>query len=214
MANYANSKQIQDLLKLSPYEFKKFVRDGMPKEGSNKFNLVACVHWYIDYLKDKTDFGSVSEIATLIGRTERYVSKLAAEKNLPGKVAHGKYNKIAFINAYIDYKDKQIKEAKAGGENRTDAQARLVRANADFKEIELAEKQKQVVPVKPLMNTLLGIFLKFGKSIDTMPGKVINKIYACNSKSEMLDVLNKATRQLKEHLSKEELELFLEEDGH
>ncbi len=202
---YANSKQVAAFLKVTETDVKRFVRAGMPKEGHNKFNAIECVHWYIQKLRDEMEYGTVKDMALMINKTERYVNKLVAEKNFP-REGHGRYNRLNFLHAYLNYKDELIKEAKAGGENSTEAKARLSTITADLRELEKLEKLKELIPKKLFLDLLLDLFARFGNTIDSFPGKKINKVYACKTKPEMLKVLKDAAREMREVLSTKEIE--------
>jgi hypothetical protein len=213
-AKYATSKQIGDLLNVTQYDIKKLVKAGMPKLGQNKFNAVECTRWYINYLKENMEFGTIKDMALMIDKTERYVNKLVAEKNFPGKVAHGKYNRVTFLHAYLNFKDLLIKDAKTGGENKTDAQARLANINANLKEIEWQKELKNFVPVKPLVFNLTNLFVKFSKNIDGFPYRIINKLYAASkSKPDMLIILKETSHTLKQELSRTHLDVIIQESS-
>lgn len=208
MANFASTKQIAELLKVTEYDVKKFVKEGMPKEGQNKFNATECVHWYIAYLKDRTEYGTVSDMALLLNKTERYVNKLAAEKGFP-KVSHGKYNRVAFIHAYLDYKDEEIKKAKAGGDNSISAKDSLLNLKAKREEIKLMNEMESFLPVDLVEDNWMNIITIFSKALDSVPVKIINKLLMCRKKEEMMAVLKEAIEQVKNVLYQSNIEAKL-----
>jgi len=53
---YATREQIAHLLKLTPRMVNMHVKDhGMPIVGRGEYDMVACVQWYIGYLKEQID---------------------------------------------------------------------------------------------------------------------------------------------------------------
>lgn len=212
MAKFATSQQIAELLNVKEYDVKKFVKAGMPKEGQNKYNPAECVHWYIKFLQDKADFGTVEEIALMIDMSPRWVQKLAAEKNFP-KVEHGKYNKIAFLHRYLEMKEDEIKLAKQGGQAAVSSKDKLLDAKAAREQLKLEADLKRYVPLDLVQNHWITIITMFSKSLDALPVKVINKLLVCRKKEEMMDVLKKATEQLKNVLYQSNIEAKISDTG-
>jgi len=51
---YANLEQLSNVLKLTPQMINRHVKDhGMPRISRGEYDLVKCVHWYIDYLNER-----------------------------------------------------------------------------------------------------------------------------------------------------------------
>jgi hypothetical protein len=49
---WASLEQIAQVLNLTPRYVNKLVKEqGMPRQGRGEYDLVMCVHWYIDFLK-------------------------------------------------------------------------------------------------------------------------------------------------------------------
>lgn len=56
MAKYATVEQIATVLKCTPRWINRLVKEqGFPRESRGKYDLVKCVHWYIDYLKNQNN---------------------------------------------------------------------------------------------------------------------------------------------------------------
>ena len=52
--SYASLEQLSNVLKLSPQMINRHVKDhGMPRISRGEYDLVKCVHWYIDYLNER-----------------------------------------------------------------------------------------------------------------------------------------------------------------
>ena len=53
---FASLEQIATILNMTPQMVNRHVKlHGMPRVGRGEYDLVKCVHWYIDYLKQKID---------------------------------------------------------------------------------------------------------------------------------------------------------------
>lgn len=197
---YATQKQIAALLKVTEFEVKKFVRLGLPRAGHNKFNAAECFGWYIDYLNYWKDRRSISDIATMLGITERWLNRLVVEKGIR-KEKHGVYRLDSTIVSYISYLKEQIKNAEAGDSSLLDERKRLVKMTADSKEIDLLEKQKKLIPLElagKLLTDFAGIV---DKKLDMIEGFALNKLFACRTKEETLKVLKETKHHIKTEIA-------------
>lgn len=199
--NYASSKQIAALLKVTEYDVKKFVRFGMPKIGSNKFNAVECTSWYIDYLRYWRDRGTIEELAQMLGITPRWLNRLVVEKGI-AKERHGVYKITATVNSYVSFLKDQIRKAEEGESTLTDERRRLLRMQADLRQMELVEKQQKLIPVAVIQNLILEFVILTGKKLDSIPGVCLNKLFACKTKEEMLKVLRDTIHHIKNEISR------------
>ena len=198
--NYATAKQIAAVLKVNEYEVKTFIKKGMPKVAANKFNLIECVHWYLDYQKYWRDRRTITEIADMLGITERWLNRLVVEKGIP-KEARGVYLLSQTILAYINFLKEQIKNAADGESSLTDERKRLLRMQANRVGMDLLEKQKQLVPVTLMEKVFLEFTVLYGKKLDALPGTILNKLFACKTKEEMLHILQNQIHKTKTELS-------------
>lgn len=197
---YATQKQIAALLKVTEFEIKKYVRIGLPKAGNNKYVPAECISWYIDYLNYWKDRRTISEIATMLGVTERWVNKLVVEKGIP-KEKHGTYRLDTTITGYVSYLKEQIKKAEEGESSLNDERKRLIKMTADSKELQLQEQQKKLIPVE-LAGKLLSDFSGIvDKKIDMIEGFALNKLFACRTKEETLKVLKETKHHIKTEIA-------------
>jgi len=198
---YATQKQIASLLKCTEFEIKKFVRIGLPKAGNNKYVPAECISWYIDYLNYWKDRRTITEIATMLGVTERWVNKLVVEKGIP-KEKHGTYRLDTTITGYVSYLKEQIKKAEEGESSLNDERKRLIKMTADSKELQLQEQQKKLIPVE-LAGKLLSDFSGIvNKKLDMIEGFALNKLFACRNKEETLKVLKETKHHIKTEIAK------------
>lgn len=197
---YATQKQIAALLKVTEFEIKKFVRLGLPKAGNNKYVPAECISWYIDYLNYWKDRRTITEIATMLGITERWLNRLVVEKGIK-KEKHGVYRIDSTIAGYVGYLKDQVKRAEEGESTLADERKRLLKMQADVKEIELLEKQKKLIPIElasKLLSDYAGIV---DKKLDMMDGYSLNKLFACKTKEEILKVLKETKHHIKTEIS-------------
>lgn len=198
---YGTQEQIASLFKITKYQVRQFIKLGMPS-NKKKIPIIDATHWYVDYLKDNTDNGSTKEIALLINKSERYIQKLVAEKAFP-KLEHGRYNKIAFVNKYLELKEEEIKRAR--GESIIDAKHRYHSVMADLKLLELKEKQKELIPLDIFETFMLVLMKSIEKKIDSLPGRLINKLAAAKNKEQMLQTVKEAVDKIKNDISETQI---------
>lgn len=199
--NYASSKQVAALLKVTEYDVKRFVRFGMPKHSTNKFNSVDCISWYIDYLRYWKERGTIEELAQMLGITPRWLNRLVVEKGI-AKEKHGVYKITATVNSYVGFLKDQIRKAEEGESTLTDERRRLLRMQADLRHMELVEKQQKLIPVAVIQNIILEFVILTGKKLDSIPGVCLNKLFASKTKEEMLKVLRDTIHHIKNEISR------------
>ena len=198
---YATQRQIAALLKVTEFEIKKFIRLGLPKAGNNKFVPAECISWYIDYLHYWKDRRTISEIAAMFGVTERWVNRLVVEKGIK-KEKHGVYKLDSTIAGYVGFLKDQIKKAEEGESTLADERKRLLKIQADVREIELLEKQKVLIP-KALAEKVISDFAAVvDKKLDTLPGLSLTKLFACKTKEEILKVQKESIHHIKSEIAK------------
>ena len=89
---------------------------------------------------------SLPQIAELFGVTERWINRLAKEKDFP-KVARGKYDLLACVRWYIAYLTRQIDDARRGGGSMQHSEERKSAAQAAMLELRLAKARELVVDI-------------------------------------------------------------------
>lgn len=198
---YATQKQIATLLKITEFEVKKFIRLGLPKAGNNKFVPAECISWYIDYLQYWKDRRSISEIANMLGITERWLNRLVVEKGIK-KEKHGVYKLDSTIVSYVNFLKDQVKKAEEGETTLVDERKRLLKMQADVKQIELLEKQNKLIPIELAGKLLTDFAAIVDKKIPMMKGFATNKLFACKTKEEILKVLNQTENYIKTEIAK------------
>lgn len=198
---YATQREIAEFLDITEFEVKKYIRLGLPRAGNNKFVLKDASRWYVNHLRYWSDRRTISEISTMLGITERWLNRLIVEKGIP-KESRGTYKLDATILGYVNYLKEQLKVAEAGERSLQDERKRLLRMQSDLKEIELLEKQENLIP-KKLVIQLIGDFTSVvEKKLDSLPGISLNKLFACKSKEEILKIQKESIHHIKTEIAK------------
>lgn len=210
--NYATTKQIASLLKITEYEVKKLVRIGMPKAGSNKFNVVECVHFYVDHLNYWRERRTIDELAQMLGITPRWLNRLVAEKGIY-KEKHGVYNISSTVIGYVNFLKEQLRKAQEGDSSLADEKKRLLRMQANLRQMEYLEKQKKLIPVELFGIIILEFVVLVGKKLDSIPGISLNKLFASKTKEEMLKVLRDTIHHIKNEISRAQSNIKLPDSG-
>lgn len=151
---YANPDQISLLLREPIDRLDELVRkERMPRRGRSRYDVVQVVHWLIDRQrreleaeKMRRNRRSLEEISDLFLLEPRWINRLAKEHGLP-REGRGQYDLIKVVRWYVSYLKRQIDEIRAGGEDGLQAKARLIKSQANIKEMEEAKLRKQVINV-------------------------------------------------------------------
>jgi len=151
---YANADQISLLIREPIDRLDELVRKhGLPRRGRSRYDLVQVVHWLIDRQrreleaeKIRRNRRSLEEISDLFLLEPRWINRLAKDQGLP-REGRGQYDLIKVVRWYVSYLKRQIDEIRAGGEDGLQAKARLVKSQANIKEMEEATLRKQVINV-------------------------------------------------------------------
>jgi DNA-binding CsgD family transcriptional regulator len=200
--NYATAKQIAVVLNISELEVKKFVRLGMPKFEKDKFNLVEAVHWYLDYQNHWRDKRTLEEIADMLGITRRWLLQIVTEKGVK-REGRGVYQLSSTVLAYVNQLKDNLKKSEEGSTSLNEEKTRLLSMQASLREMELMEKRKLLVPKQLVEHFALNLTVLFGKKLDSIPGTILNKLFASKTKEEMLHILNDIIYKIKNDIATE-----------
>lgn len=98
----ATLEQISSFLNVTPRWINRMVKEeGMPKLARGEYDAKACIHWYIQKLKDQAE-GKGSE--TFNEAKTRLTVIQANKKEFEYQVLHGEYIKITTaVNLVVDY---------------------------------------------------------------------------------------------------------------
>ncbi len=135
----------------------------------------------------------VSTIAKLFGLTERRVQQLAKDGIIP-KPEKNQYELVGSVRAYINYLQQRAFGKGAAPRDTHLERARLIKAQADMAEIDLAEKTGALV------------------TVDRLEADWMAMVNACRSK--LLSIPTKVAYQISNLKDPEEIENFLKRTIH
>lgn len=135
----------------------------------------------------------VSTIAKLFGLTERRVQQLARDGIIP-KPEKNQYELIGCVRSYINYLQQRAFGKGAAPQDTHFERARLLKAQADMAEIELAERTGQLV------------------TVERIEADWVQMVTACRAK--LLGIPTKTAYQIANLKDPEEVEKFLKRTIH
>ena len=135
----------------------------------------------------------VSTIAKLFGLTERRVQQLARDGVIP-KPEKNQYELIGSVRSYIEYLQQRAFGKGVAPQDTHHERARLIKAQADMAEIDLAERTGQLV------------------TVERIEADWIQMVTACRAK--LLGIPTKTAYQIANLKDPEEVEKFLKRTIH
>lgn len=119
----------------------------------------------------------VATIATILNLTTTRVQQLAKDGVIP-KASHGQYELIASVTSYIKYLQERV---PGGGGSKmsadiNDERARLLKAQADMAEIELAERSGSLVAVERVESDWIQVLSACRSKLLGIPTKSAHQI--------------------------------------
>jgi phage terminase Nu1 subunit (DNA packaging protein) len=144
---------------------------------------------------------NVKQIAKLMNLTPRRVQQLAKE-GLP-REAKGKYDASKAMQFYIRYLQKALEQkATPDGDGKytalTGERTRTMRADAELKEIQVAEKRRDLVAVSDVKKALLDLVHMTKARVLATPAQIAAEV---TGETSRIIVQGKIDKKLKEALS-------------
>jgi phage terminase Nu1 subunit (DNA packaging protein) len=137
---------------------------------------------------------TIEQIATVLNLTPRMINRHVKENGMP-RVGRGEYDLVKCVHWYIDFLHDQIDHAKRGGETEQQARGRLVIAQANMKEIELARLRAEVITVEDCIKEVENAMMS------------VRSQFLSQSKSMALDVSTLTTvKEIEEYINDRTLE--------
>ena len=100
---------------------------------------------------------TIEQIATVLNLTPRMINRHVKEDGMP-RVGRGEYDLVKCVHWYIDFLNQRVERAKHGGETEQEARGRLVIAQANMKEIDLARMKAEVITVDDTLREVEDVF--------------------------------------------------------
>lgn len=144
----------------------------------------------------------VATIAKILNLTPTRVQQLAKDGIIP-KSSHGQYELIGTVTNYIKYLQERV---PGGGGSKTSAdisteRARLLKAQADMVEIELAEKNGELVSVSDVEADWMGMVNACRSKLLAIPTKSAYQIAHLNDSHEIEKYLKRTVYEALEELA-------------
>ena len=151
-------------------------------------------------------YATLEQIAHLLKLTPRMVNLHVREHGMP-RVGRGEYDLVQCVHWYIDFKDRLIKEARRGDESEQQARARLVKATADLRELELAHAREKLVDVSTVALMWERLVVAFKTRMLAIPTKLPHRLVACKEMGEVKELLEAEISEALSELSTREIDV-------
>ena len=151
-------------------------------------------------------YATLEQIAHILKLTPRMVNLHVKDHGMP-RVNRGEYDLVQCVHWYIDYKDQIIKEARRGDETEQQARARLVKATANLRELELAEARRQLISVGMVKFLWERIVVTFKTKILSIPSKLPQRLIVCKDINQIKDLLEREIYEALSELSESDIDL-------
>jgi phage terminase Nu1 subunit (DNA packaging protein) len=139
----------------------------------------------------------LSDILGVSGRTVRDL----ADKGVLVKLAHGKYEVLPSIHAYIKYKiNLAIESFSKGDIDYAEARRRKELAQAQLAELDLAEKEGELIQVSTVENEAFTAGKKVKDGLSNIPDRISPLLAAESDKNKIYRMLTSEINQVLEFL--------------
>jgi phage terminase Nu1 subunit (DNA packaging protein) len=150
-------------------------------------------------------YATLDQIAHLLKLTPRMVNLHVKNNGMP-RISRGQYDMVKCVHWYLDFKDRQIEEARKGDETERQARARLTKASADLKELELARERGRLLEIEVVKALWERIVVAFKTRILAIPTKLAPRLVACQDLSQAKDMLDQEVREALSELSTKKMD--------
>jgi len=147
----------------------------------------------------------VSKVASFLNLTETRIQQLVKE-GMP-KEARGQYDPIKCAHWYIRYlqsalEKKSLPTPEGGYAGEREERVRLVRAEADLKEMELAKERSLLVPIPEIEKAIADLVLTTKARMMAIPPRVAPDLVGETSRVMIQAKLEKAIKEALAYLAK------------
>lgn len=139
-------------------------------------------------------------LANLCGVSTRRIQQLVNNGNIPKPVKRGEYDLIKSIQTYIAHLQKNT--ASGGIAAAAEQKKRLLKAQADKAEIELAQIQKELVLIEDVGKEVDKLFSNFKQKLLSLPNKLCHQIIILEKPTESKALLEREIKSVLHELSK------------
>jgi len=158
--------------------------------------------------KEKPRIVGIRELAVVLNLTASRVQQLVAE-GLPKK-DRGKYDRDLCVGFYIRYLQALVERKvildEGGGvlKNERDERLRLLRADADLREIELARERGQLVAIEDVEREMTDLILVTKARVLAVGARVAPQLVGETSRVMIQAIIEKAHKEALSQLAKKE----------
>lgn len=134
---------------------------------------------------------TTKELAEIYGYSDKYISELVVKHGHP-KAAHNKYDLEKSFKWYIDYL-KNLHEAEIKRLKEEDTKARLERARAEEKELDLAVKKRLLIKSEDVLRSKMNDAALFKKSLLNLKRKLSPQLKYAKTEFEIAEIIDRET---------------------
>jgi phage terminase Nu1 subunit (DNA packaging protein) len=139
-------------------------------------------------LEKKSQYATLAQISTVLNVEPRWINRLVKERGFP-QIARGQYDLVACVHWYIVDLKRQIQDAKSGGETLNEAQARLTKANANLKEMELSRERGEIIAIDDMKKVLEKLFKPIREALLAIPKALAPQVMSRQTIAEVEELL-------------------------
>jgi phage terminase Nu1 subunit (DNA packaging protein) len=125
------------------------------------------------------------------------VNRHVRENGMP-IVSRGQYDMVACVQWYVEFLRAEIVRARRGDETEQQARARLIKATANLRELELEREEGRLLPIDHIKVQWERIVVVFKNKILSLPSKLPQKLIGL---TELGEIKNLIEREVYEALS-------------
>lgn len=145
----------------------------------------------------------VDAIAKLLNLTPRRVQQLVRDEIIP-KPEKGQYDLIRCVRGYVKYLQKRA-EGRIEPRELDDERTRLVKAQAEHKELEVAALHRSLLPFDEVVTGWQQLVAAFRSKCLALPSKLAPLVVTMNEIGEIQEHIDSGIREALEDLSRFEL---------
>lgn len=147
---------------------------------------------------------SASTLAKLFNLTERRVQQLAKEGVIP-RAERGKYDLVGAVRGYVKYLQERAEGRGVAPQDLHTERARLVKAQADKTEIEVAEMGRALIPAERVIEAWQQLVAAFRAKCLALPTKLAPRLAGNHAVKDIKESIAGGVREALEELSRFEL---------
>ena len=128
-------------------------------------------------------FASLEQVANVLNMTPQMVNRHVKQNGMP-RISRGEYDLVKCVHWYIDYNDRQIREAHRGTETESQARVRLVVASANLREVEFMQACGDLIEVDVAQDLWQRVAVSFRNKLLLIPTKLAPQVITCKEPGE------------------------------